>query len=76
LTSWPVTFHSAEVRRAGEALFITEVDGGLALPLNESQSMTALPLASLGPIDGFGIWDGYRFTLCWAQTALGRWVNA
>ncbi|HSU19790.1 MAG TPA: hypothetical protein VLI45_08625, partial [Acidobacteriaceae bacterium] len=76
LTAWPLTFHSAEVRRAGESLFLAEVDDGLALRLVDSQSTTALPLARVGPIEGFGIWDGYRFTLCWAQTSLGRWVNA
>lgn len=76
LGTWPMTFRTAEVRRAGEALYLLDLDGDFALPLAESQATNALPLVRTGTMDGFGLWDGYRFTLCWTQTTMGRWVNA
>lgn len=74
LAQWPLTFVASTVRLAGDQLFLTDPEGSLALPLAKARSSRALPLAPLGPIDGFGVWDGYDFTLCWAQTPLGRWV--
>jgi hypothetical protein len=48
----------------------------VALPLQPAQFGNAGPLLNLEKIDAVGLWDGCRFTLCWAQTQLGRWVNA
>lgn len=76
LGGWPLTFHDAEVRRAGEALYLVDGEDGLALPLHASQVLHALPLADAGRVQGFGIWDGYEYMMCWANTALGRWVSA
>ena len=72
----PLTFRSANVRRNGEQLYLHDDEGGFSLPLHTSQVIHALPLASVGPIDGLGLWNGYEFTLAWAETQLGRWVRS
>jgi hypothetical protein len=72
----PLTFRSANVRRHGEQLYIHDDESGFSLPLHTSQATYALPLASVGPIDGVGLWNGYEFTLAWAETQLGRWVRS
>ena len=76
LGSFPLPFRSAGVRRNGEQLYLHDFDSGLSLPLHASQASHALPLASVGPMDGLGLWNGYEFTLAWAETRLGRWVPA
>ncbi len=79
LGAFPLSFHSARVRRHESLLFLCDgADGAstIALPLQPSQSTLAAPLLGLPKIDGIGLWDGYFFTLCWAQTELGRWVHA
>jgi len=74
LRAIPLTFRSAGVRRTGEQLHLYDHEGGLSLPLDASQVNQALPLASLDRIDGIGLWNGYEFTLAWAETRLGRWL--
>lgn len=69
----PLTFRSASVRRRGEQLYLH--DGELSLPLHTSQMVHALPLATVGRVDGIGLWNGYEFTLAWAETHLGRWLH-
>jgi len=79
LGAWPFTIHKARVRRHESQLFLCESDetaAALALPLWPAQFADASPLLSLAKLDAVGLWDGYRFTLCWAETELGRWVNA
>jgi hypothetical protein len=75
LGTMPLAFRSAGVRRQGEQLYIYDEEGSLSLPLHSSQTNDALPLASLDRIDGIGLWNGYDFTLAWAETELGRWVR-
>ena len=75
LGSIPLTFRSANVRRSGEQLYIHDDESGFSLPLHASQATHAFPLASVGPIDGIGLWNGYEFTVAWAETQLGRWVR-
>ena len=72
----PLSFRSASVRRNGEQLYIYDDEGGLSLPLHPSQASHALPLANLDRIDGIGLWNGYEFTLAWAETQLGRWMRS
>ena len=72
----PLTFRSASVRRNGEQLYLRDDESGLSLPLHPSQANYALPLAHLDGIDGIGLWNGYEFTLAWAETQLGRWLNS
>jgi hypothetical protein len=74
LRAIPLTFRSAGVRRTGEQLYLYDYDSKLSLPLDPSQLNDALPLASLDRIDGIGLWNGYEFTLAWAETSLGRWM--
>ena len=73
---WPMRFSEARVRRNGEKLFLCSTNGGqAALPMLMSQMSTVAPLLAMEKIDGFGLWDGYAFRLCFAQTPLGRWVS-
>jgi hypothetical protein len=69
-------FRDARVRRSAERLFLCSGDDdGIALPLMTSQANIAAPLLAMERIDGFGLWDGYSFRLCFAQTPLGPWVS-
>ena len=70
----PLSFRSSSVRRNGEQLYLHDDESGLSLPLHPSQTNYALPLASLERVDGIGLWNGYEFTLAWAETQLGRWL--
>jgi hypothetical protein len=74
--TFPLTFRSASVRRHGEQLYLHDDEGELSLPLHSSQTNHALPLASVGRLDGIGLWNGYEFTLAWAETQLGRWLRS
>jgi hypothetical protein len=78
LDCWLISARNACVRRHGTRLFLSDSDRDatpLALPLDSAQSSLAAPLLNLASLDAVGLWDGYSLTLCWAQTALGRWVN-
>lgn len=76
LRTWPLAFHSGFIRRSHDALYLCDEERTLALPLHAAQATQLLPLLSMGSLRGIGLWDGYQFTLTWAQTALGRWVYA
>lgn len=77
LGDWPFLFKGARVRRNGGALFLTDpADAGLALPVSPDQAVSALPLADAGPVDGVGIWDGWRIRLAQATADFGQWVDA
>jgi len=72
----PLSFRMARVRRNGEQLYLYDDESELSLPLHTSQANHASPLASLDRIDGIGLWNGYEFTLAWAETQLGRWLRS
>ena len=73
---WPLRFRDGRVRRSGERVFLCSADDdAIALPLMSNQATTASPLLAMDRIEGFGLWDGYSLRLCFAQTALGRWVS-
>jgi hypothetical protein len=77
LGDWPFLFKGARVRRHGDALFLTDpAETALALPIATEQAVSALPLAEAGPIDGMGLWDGWRLRLSQATAELGQWVDA
>ncbi len=77
LGDWPFLFSGARVRRSGEALFLTDpADASLALPISPEQAVSALPLADAGPVNGVGLWDGWRIRLTQAEAESGRWVDA
>jgi hypothetical protein len=76
LNVWPMRFRDARVRRNGQLLFLCSCDhDDIALPLIAEQSTIAAPLLAMERFDGFGLWDGYAFRLCFAQTSLGQWVS-
>ena len=65
------------MRRSGEALFLTDpADASLALPISPEQAVSALPLTEVGPVNGVGLWDGWRIRLAQAEAELGRWLDA
>jgi hypothetical protein len=72
----PLSFRMSSVRRNGEQLYLYDDESELSLPLHTSQANHASPLASLDRIDGIGLWNGYEFTLAWADTQLGRWLRS
>jgi len=72
----PIAFRAASVRRSGEQLYLYDDENALSLPIDASQANQALPLVSLDRIDGIGLWNGYEFTLAWAETRLGRWLRS
>ena len=72
----PLSFRMARVHRNGEQLYLYDNESELSLPLHTSQGNHASPLVSLDRIDGIGFWNGYEFTLAWAETQLGRWVRS
>jgi hypothetical protein len=77
LGDWPFLFTGARVRRSGEALFLTDpADPSLALPISPEQAVCALPLTEAGPVNGVGLWDGWRIRLAQAEAELGRWADA
>ena len=76
LGTMPLTFRSASVRRHGERLYLHDEQSELSLPLDPSLATHALPLAALHRIDGIGLWNGYEFTMAWAETHLGRWLRS
>jgi len=79
LDTWVLSARNVRVRRHGERLFLCDSDenaASLVLPLKTPQSLFASPLLSIDKLDAVGLWDGYSFTLCWAQTELGRWASA
>jgi hypothetical protein len=75
LGTMPLAFRTARVRRSGEQLYLHDDESELSLPLHASQANHALPLAVFDQIDGIGLWNGYEFTLAWAETPLGRWMR-
>jgi hypothetical protein len=79
LDVWPMCVRSARLRRHGSQLFLCDSDetaSPVALPLAPTQSSIAAPLLGQPNLDSIGLWDGHFLNLCWAQTSLGRWVNA
>jgi hypothetical protein len=77
VVAWPLSFREARVRRAGKSLYVCDADdGAAALPLLPSQWELVGPLAILERLNAVALWDGRFCTLCWADTELGRWVNA
>ena len=76
INMWPLRFREARVRRNGENLFACSAENDeVALPIMANQANAVSPLLAIEKFDGFGLWDGYTFRLCFAQTPLGRWVS-
>jgi hypothetical protein len=76
ISMWPLRFREARVRRNGEKLFLCSINNdAVALPVTANQTNAVAPLLAIEKFDGFGLWDGYTFKLCFAQTPLGRWAS-
>lgn len=74
LGSYPIAFQAATVRRSGEQLYLVDDAKQLALPLHSALATLALPLTPLPVFSGIGLWNGFEFSLVWAETSLGRWL--
>jgi hypothetical protein len=72
LGEYPLMFRGARVKRWGDDIYLS--DNEISLPLAKSQSTATWPLLQLEAIDGAALWDGNELTLCWSETALGRWT--
>jgi hypothetical protein len=73
--AWPKKDGAAYRTRADRILRERTPKGSTGFLLRPPQWETAAPLAKPERLDGIGLCDGRYFTLCWAQTELGRWVN-
>lgn len=71
LDAYPLAAAGVQVRVAGARLHACS--GELALPLAATSHDAALPLASVGEISLFGLWDGREWTPLLAQTEIGEW---
>lgn len=69
---YPMMFRGARLRRSGENVYLNHSE--ISLPVARSQSVASWPLLQFEAIDGAGLWDGNELTLCWSETALGRWT--
>jgi hypothetical protein len=49
-------------------------DTKAALPIKPKEDDALLPLIGIEGIDAFGLWDGRRLDLKFAETPLGRWL--
>jgi SWIM zinc finger len=76
LGEWPVAVRDAIVVRQDDGLVLTGSEGGSLLPIKMKDDDMILPLVGVAGIDAFGLWDGRRLDLRFAETPLGRWVSA
>jgi hypothetical protein len=72
LGEWPIAVHNAVVARAADGLVL--FDSKAAVPIKPGEDDSVLPLIGLEGIDAFGLWDGRRLDLKFAETPLGRWL--
>jgi len=76
LGDWPVAVHNATVARLHDQLVLSHDGAGPALPIKMTEDDMALPLVGIAGIDAFGLWDGRRLDLKFAETPQGRWLAA
>jgi hypothetical protein len=74
LGEWPIAIHNAVVARVADGLVL--LDSKAALPIRTKEDDALLPLIGIEGIDTFGLWDGRRLDLKFAETPLGRWLPA
>jgi SWIM zinc finger len=74
LGEWPIAIHNGVVARAADGLVM--FDSKATLPIRTKEDDALLPLIGIEGIDAFGLWDGRRFDLKFAETPLGRWLPA
>src|SRR5215468_7844617 len=72
LADWPVAVRGATVGRVPDGLVLS--DSKAALPIKSKEDDLLLPLVGIEGIDAFGLWDGRRLDLKFAETPLGRWL--
>lgn len=76
LNEYPLAVHDAVVARTQDGLVLTHAGGGSMLPIKTKEDDMVLPLVGVEGIDAFGIWDGRRLDLRFAETPFGRWLSA
>jgi hypothetical protein len=76
LGDWPLAVRDAIVARGPDGFVLTHAEGSTMLPIKAKDDDMILPLVGVAGIDAFGLWDGRRLDLKFAETPLGRWVSA
>jgi hypothetical protein len=72
LGEWPIAVRNAVVGGSSDGLVLS--DSKDALPIKSKEDDALLPLVGVSGIDAFGLWDGRRLDLKFAETPLGRWL--
>jgi hypothetical protein len=72
LGDWPIAVRNAVVGGSSDGLVLS--DTMAALPIKPKEDDALLPLIGIEGIDAFGLWDGRRLDLKFAETPLGRWL--
>ena len=72
LGEWPIAVRNAVVGGSSEGFVLS--DSKAALPIKSKEDDALLPLVGVSGIDVFGLWDGRRLDLKFAETPLGRWL--
>jgi hypothetical protein len=72
LGDWPIAVRNAVVGGSSDSLVLS--DSKAALPIKSKEDDALLALVGVSGIDAFGLWDGRRLDLKFAETPLGRWL--
>jgi hypothetical protein len=72
LGDWPIAVRNAVVGGSSDGLVLSDSEN--ALPIKRGEDDSLLPLIGIAGIDVFGLWDGRRLDLKFAETPLGRWL--
>lgn len=75
LGDWPLGIRDARVARLGGELVLSD-RAGTGLPIAARDDDAVLPLLGMDGLDVFGLWDGRRLDLRFAETPVGRWTAA
>ncbi len=76
LGQWPIAVRNAIVVRGHNGLALTQAAFAHMLPIATTDDDMIVPLVGVPGIDAFGLWDGQRLDLRFAETPLGRWQAA
>jgi uncharacterized Zn finger protein len=74
LGEWPLAVKEATILRQDDGFALVSPEGGGVLSMRIDDPDPILPLLGLDRIDAFGLWDGRRFALKFAETPVGRWL--
>lgn len=73
LDNWPLLVTNARVVRNGDALWLTDMQAEIGLPIQPALTHPAMPLVGLEGMDICAVWDGRTAAISCARTPLGQW---